>query len=306
MLVQAIPNATRMPFGRVTPDNVPRVFYVSEDNHINELRLLDSGWTHADLSAIVSNVAPAFPASGRPFAYVTADGVPRIVYRGGDNHIHELRLQGSWIQADLSAIVSDNPPAFPAAGDPFAFVTSDGIPRVLYRGADNHIHELRLQNSWIQADLSSLASAKADRLTITSGLLTTSGSLPLDGFVTVVMNKSGDYSVTCHAHNSGALLGDSIDYVLSAVMLTPTGFPFSFQHSGNVSVTDRDNDFVAPVANNPLITRNWNDILQADFQASIDGKDHLIGGIEGALGDLVKSTAQELGKAATQALIKLL
>jgi hypothetical protein len=53
-----------------------------------------------------------------------------------DNHIHELRLQGSWIQADLSAIVSDNPPAVPAAGDPFVYVTPDSVPRIVYRGAD--------------------------------------------------------------------------------------------------------------------------------------------------------------------------
>jgi hypothetical protein len=145
------------PFAYVTPDGVPRVIYVGTDGHIHELRLQE-GWIQADLSAIVSDSPPASPAAGNPFAYVTPDGVPRVVYRGSDNHIHELRLQGSWIQADLSAIVSDTPPAPPAAGDPYAYVTPDQIPRVVYLGTDGHIHELRLQGSWIQADLTATVS----------------------------------------------------------------------------------------------------------------------------------------------------
>jgi hypothetical protein len=74
---------------------------------------------------------PAFPVAGDPFAYITADGVPRVVYRGLDFHIHELRLEGSWIQADLTAI--SNAPALPAAGDPFAYFTrDDNVPRIVY------------------------------------------------------------------------------------------------------------------------------------------------------------------------------
>jgi hypothetical protein len=100
---------------------------------------------------------PAPPAASNPFAYITPDRIQRIVYRGNDAHIHELRLEGSWIQADLSAIVIDNPPAFPAAGDPFAYVAPDGIPTVIYVGTDQHIHHIRLDPSgWIQADLSAI------------------------------------------------------------------------------------------------------------------------------------------------------
>src|SRR3984957_17477651 len=102
---------------------------------IHELRLQGS-WIQADLSTIVSDAPPASPAAGNPFAYVTPDSVPRIVYRGNDNHIHELRLQESWIQADLSAIVRDSPPATPAASDPHAYVTPDSVPRIVYRGTD--------------------------------------------------------------------------------------------------------------------------------------------------------------------------
>ncbi len=146
------------PFAYVTPDRIPRIIYRGLDNHIHELRRLLGSWIQTDLSAIVSDNPPASPAAGDPFAYVTPDGIARVVYRGLDNHIHELRLQGSWFQADLSTVVSDNPPASPAAGDPFAYVTPDGIARVVYRSLDNHIHELRLQGSWFQADLSAIVS----------------------------------------------------------------------------------------------------------------------------------------------------
>jgi hypothetical protein len=109
---------------------------------IQELRLggaPGSSWQQADLSAIVTNRAPAFQVVGAPFAYTTVDEKARVVYRGADNHIHQLEVQenneertgcklaGGWQQTDLSAIVSNNPPAFPAAGDPFA-----------YHGADRH------------------------------------------------------------------------------------------------------------------------------------------------------------------------
>jgi len=153
-------SAVGNPFAYVTPDRIPRVVYVGTDQHVHELRLQGGSWIQADLSAMVSDSPPAVAAAGDPFAYVTSDGIPRVVYVGTDQHLHELRLplQGGWIQADLSAIVSDSPHAVTAAGDPFAYVTAHGVPRVVYPGTDNHIHELRLQGSWIQADLSAIVS----------------------------------------------------------------------------------------------------------------------------------------------------
>ena len=57
-----------------------------------------------------------------------------IVYRSGDGHIQEIRLQPGTgcVQADLSAIVANNPPAIPAESNPFAYVTPDNIPRIVY------------------------------------------------------------------------------------------------------------------------------------------------------------------------------
>ena len=151
----AVPAAGE-PHAYVTPDAIPRVVYRGKDGHIHELRLQDGGWIHADLSAVVANHGRVVPAVGDPYAYVTPDSIARVVYRGKDDHIHELRLQGGWTQTDLSATLVNRVPAVPVAGDPFAYVTPDSIPRVIYRGKDDHIHELRLQGGWIQADLSAM------------------------------------------------------------------------------------------------------------------------------------------------------
>src|SRR5262249_50364157 len=125
-----------------TPDRILRIFHVGQDNDIRELRLEKDGWAQASLSAIVTNNPPAFPlAAGSPLsAVVTPDGIPRVFHFGRDNDIRELRLEPTgWAQASLSAIVTNNPPAFPAAvRTPLsAVVTQDGVPRIFYFGQDN-------------------------------------------------------------------------------------------------------------------------------------------------------------------------
>ena len=152
--------ALLLPWGIHTPTSpltlIARVVYRGKDDHIHELRL-QGGWMQTDLSAALVNRVPTVPVAGDPFAYVTPDFVPRVIYRGKDDHIHELRLQGGWMQADLSAMAANAAPAVPAAGNPYAYTTtSDSIPRVLYRGRDEHIHELRFQDGWIWTDLSAV------------------------------------------------------------------------------------------------------------------------------------------------------
>ncbi|MEV4041299.1 hypothetical protein [Streptomyces umbrinus] len=80
------------------------------------------------------------PAAGDPMGYV--GGVPRVVYRGTDAHVHELGMGDGWQHFDMNGI----PGAVPAAGDPMGYV--GGVPRVVYRGTDGHIHELWLSDQW--------------------------------------------------------------------------------------------------------------------------------------------------------------
>lgn len=147
-----------------------------------------------------------------------------------------------------------------------------------------------------------------DTATFDKGPLTS--SLPLGGSAHLVMRKNGDFTFSCHAHDSGF---DNIDYVISAVLMTPSGIAFTFQHSGHVEGTtaglpfgtpNRNDDFITG-GNNPSVANEFGGILGAKLEARIDGKDTLVGDLEGILGDLLKQLGQELGKAAASAVIAL-
>src|SRR5579871_3437183 len=107
--------------------------------------------------------------------------------------------------------------------------------------------------------------------TINSGALTS--DLPLGGSVGIVMNENGDFDFTSHAHDSGF---DNIDYTISAAIMTPDGFAFTFQHSGSTEGTvaglpfgtpNRDSDFNTGAENNPLIGTHWDGVLKGTFTA---------------------------------------
>jgi hypothetical protein len=142
------------PFGYVTNDGVPRVIYRGTNGHIYELHP-EPYWRWNDLSDISS--AP--PAVGDPFGYQTNDGTARVIYRDPEGQIIELALLKRWESANLSTNNKAAPPAPPAAGNPFGYVTWDGIPRVIYRGTNGHIYELHLESFWKWADLSEISGA---------------------------------------------------------------------------------------------------------------------------------------------------
>jgi PQQ enzyme repeat len=106
-------------------------------------------WHHTDISALAD--APA--AAGDPAGYVLFRS-EFVVYRGTDNHVHQLFArvgQAQWSHVDLTAITH----APLAAGNPSGYVNA--AQRVVYRGIDNHIHVLYTFNNstqWAHADLS--------------------------------------------------------------------------------------------------------------------------------------------------------
>ncbi|BCA56935.1 hypothetical protein W02_40750 [Nitrospira sp. KM1] len=112
-------------------------------------------WHHNDLTVAAS--AP--PATGDPAGYMfDAQGTQHVVYRGTDNHIHELWWDNDgWHHNDLTAAAS----APPATGDPAGYMfDAQGTQHVVYRGTDNHIHELWWDNDgWHHNDLTVAASA---------------------------------------------------------------------------------------------------------------------------------------------------
>jgi len=116
-------------------------------------------WNRTNLTATTG--APA--AVGDPAGYTwSSDDSQHVVYRGTDNHIHELWFTHSagWNRSDLTA--ATGAPA--AVGDPAGYTWSnDDSQHVVYRGADNHIHELWFTRSagWNRSDLTAATGAPA-------------------------------------------------------------------------------------------------------------------------------------------------
>jgi Fibronectin type III domain len=87
-----------------------------------------------------------------------AQGTQHVVYRGGDNHIHELWWDSQgWHHTDASG----NAGAPNSAGDPNGYMfDAQGTQHVVYRGGDNHIHELWWDSQgWHHTDASGDAGA---------------------------------------------------------------------------------------------------------------------------------------------------
>jgi Fungal fucose-specific lectin len=141
-------------------DSTVRVVYWTTNGDIGEISLVPGhSWTYGKLTQQVG--APA--AVGDPMGYVNSfDETARVLYRTAAAHIQELSLPpgGQWATGDLTAMSG----ATPAAGDPFGYSTVfDQTSRVLYRGTDDHVHEISLPpgRTWVTGDLTAQTGAPA-------------------------------------------------------------------------------------------------------------------------------------------------
>ena len=130
-------------------------------NVINEVRWDGTGLHYTNLN-LAAGGTPAGVAtgSGDPAAYVfRAQGTEHVVYRGFDNHVHELRKDASgWHHGDLTTMTG----APAAAGDPAGYVfEAQGTQHVMYRAANGHVHELwwDATNGWGSGDLTAVTGA---------------------------------------------------------------------------------------------------------------------------------------------------
>ena len=151
--------AAGRPFGYATNDGYNRVVYRGIDNYIYELSAQSIFWACNNLSTNDKAEKPAPAAAGDPFGYQTKDGIARVIYRDAEGQIIELALLERWTAASLSTNDKAAPPAPPAAGNPFGYVTNDGVPRVVYRGTNGDIFELHPEPFWRCNDLSQISSA---------------------------------------------------------------------------------------------------------------------------------------------------
>ncbi|MFI2202427.1 hypothetical protein ACH47Z_16930 [Streptomyces sp. NPDC020192] len=137
------PAAVGNPAGDTLGDEEPEqhLVYRDGDGRLHELLGVYTGlveWRHNDLST--ASGAPN--AAGDPAVRSwDVDKALHVVYRGTDDHIHDLVCNGQWHHEDLSGISG----APQAAGDPAVYSWDvDKALHVVYRGTDDHIHEFRL------------------------------------------------------------------------------------------------------------------------------------------------------------------
>ena len=129
-------------------------------NVINEVRWDGTGLHYTNLNSAAGTRASAASRSGDPAAYVfRAQGTEHVVYRGFDDHVHELWKDASgWHHSDLTAVTG----APAAAGAPAGYVfEAQGTQHVMYRSGDGHVHELwwEATGGWHHGDLTAVTGA---------------------------------------------------------------------------------------------------------------------------------------------------
>jgi hypothetical protein len=97
-----------------------------------------------------------------------------------------------------------------------------------------------------------------------TGTIETGGIAALGGSVSVTLNPDGTSQWRGHAHDSGA---DSYDYVISALISTPSRHAVIFLHSGHVGGTfaagARDDDWTESNPHNSIIELYFDDFVHA-------------------------------------------
>jgi hypothetical protein len=124
-------------------DNSHQIAYRANDGHLYELYWVGDAPVQAwDLTAAAPGAPPA--ASDPAAFYSASSNTKHVVYRSADGHVHEIvwAPAGPPSHADLTAEAG----APNATGTPSGFtVESERSQRVVYRGSDGQVHEIRWQ-----------------------------------------------------------------------------------------------------------------------------------------------------------------
>jgi hypothetical protein len=154
------------PAGYARSDPTSSVVYRGPNGDAKELYLVSGGgWGLGDLTAVATPAGLAPPAASDLASYVQSDQTNSVVYRAANNDVYELSLNpsiGTWEATDLS-FDANKPPA--AVGNPGAYARSDGVGSALYRGTDNHVHEL----AWVPDSAGNMTLEHGDLTTASRG-----------------------------------------------------------------------------------------------------------------------------------------
>jgi PQQ enzyme repeat len=152
----AAPVAAGDPVGYVVSGN-QYIDYLGMDGHIHQLFTINGNaqWAQAADLTLLAN-APT--SASDPFEYSFGTETQIVVFRGSDNHIHQLATtdNSTWAHLDISAAAG----AAAAAGDPSAYVLGNQI--VNYRGTDGHVHQIwssTTSGPWSTDDVSAIVGA---------------------------------------------------------------------------------------------------------------------------------------------------
>ncbi|HEX6034600.1 MAG TPA: hypothetical protein VFY83_09215 [Anaerolineales bacterium] len=143
-----------------------------------------------------------------------------------------------------------------------------------------------------------------ETVTFDSGSITT--GLSIGGFARLVMSQTGHFTFTGHMHNSGAL---GIDFLLTFVVMTPSGIAYTMQRSGHTAGTftsgSRDDDWIISDFN-AGIRDNWDQASQARLTWTMHANDTLTPQIGKVLEETLQEALKAAGQAAVKAVISLL
>jgi hypothetical protein len=145
-------------------------------------------------------------------------------------------------------------------------------------------------------------------LTFDFGYVTT--DQPLGGPAKLVVSADGYFTFSGSMHDSGF---DNIDYDLVGVVALPSGLAFSVHHHGHCEGTVAGLPFGTPNRDDPFtdtdfsqfVRDHWDEFNRAQWSASAQASDKLVGGIEGLVEDVLQKALKKLGTDAATAVIGL-
>jgi hypothetical protein len=130
-------------------------------------------------------------------------------------------------------------------------------------------------------------------LTFDSGFVPT--DIHLGGSYKIVLNSAGESTFSGRFHNSGAT---NIDYILVAVIMTPSGIGYTFTHKGHtdgdLEIGGDNNDNFVITGFNTQIKDSWKEVGLAALVGRVEASDTLLGGINDLLEDLAKEGVKKL------------
>ena len=145
----------------VLADKMPHIVFLDGHQHVDQLFYQDHKWVFNDLTA--SGRAPVAGSGSELNSFVLSDGMPRIVFSDGHQHVDQLFYQDNkWVFNDLTA--SAHAPTAESNSALTSFVLSDGLPHIIAIDNHQHLNELFYQNQkWVANDLTAISRAPLAR-----------------------------------------------------------------------------------------------------------------------------------------------